>query len=107
MRAAAHHRTLDGGVMVKSVNKLKHGFVAVARGDFVLQPNAKRAEWVTRLMVNRQFGRLVYGQIEVTEAKLNEFVGTIESAAAVSAMLILAYLRSTGCTPSAGAPSAQ
>lgn len=107
MRAAAHHRTVDGGVMVKSFNKLKHGFVAVARGDFVLQPNAKRAEWVTTLMVNRQLGRLVYGQIEVTKAKLNEFIGTIESAAAVSAMLLLAYLRSTGSTPSAGAPSAQ
>jgi hypothetical protein len=41
----------------------------------------------------------------VTEAKLKQFVGTIESAAAVSALLLLVYLCSTGWTPSSGAPS--
>jgi hypothetical protein len=106
MRAAAHHRTVAGGVMVKSFNKLKHGFVAVARGDFVMPETAKRAEWVTTLMLDRKLGRMMYGQIEATEAKVTEFVGTIESAAAISSMLIAALLRSNGWTPT-GAPAAE
>ena len=79
--------------------------VAVARGDFVMPETAKRAEWVTTLMLDRKLGRMMYGQIEATEAKLTEFVGTIESAAAISSMLIAALLRSNGWTPT-GAPAA-
>lgn len=98
MRAAAHHRTVEERVMVRAFNKLKHGFLAVARPEFVLPPNAPD-EWVSIINLRRERGRFEFQLVEATPRKVEEFAGTIESAAWVAATVVFSYLTATGRRP--------
>jgi len=98
MRAAAHHRTVADRIMVRAFNKLKHGFLAVSRPDFVLPPNAPD-DWASIVNIRRPLGRFEFQLVEATSSKVEEFARTIESAAWVAATVVFAYLTSTGRRP--------
>jgi hypothetical protein len=98
MRAAAHHRTVEERLMVRAFNRLKHGFLAVSRPEFVLPP-LKPDEWAAIVNIQRPLGRFEFQLVEAAPGKVQEFAGTIESAAWVAATVVFAYLTATGRRP--------
>lgn len=102
MRSAASNRTVEGGYLVKGLNKLKHGFIAVS-GDDLITPPVNQDEGVAIVSAQASLGRLNISIVEANETKLKELVDTIEIYADAASFLLDTHLNIPTPTPNTSA----
>jgi hypothetical protein len=92
MRDAANDRVVAAGALVQALNKLKHGFVATSRKEFI-EPPERANELVAILSLDRELGRLNRLVVEATDEKINQLVETVASRADAAQCLLMSFIK--------------